>query len=49
LGRENDLARAADLMQVRVDYLHEIGHSDAGKRAAEVAALRARIADAARD
>jgi tetratricopeptide (TPR) repeat protein len=49
LEKEGDLTRAADLMQVHVDYLREIGHPDAEKRAAAVEALRARIADAARD
>jgi tetratricopeptide (TPR) repeat protein len=49
LEKEGDLTRAADLMQVCVDYLLEIGHPDTEKRAARVAALRARIADAARD
>jgi tetratricopeptide (TPR) repeat protein len=47
--KEGDLARAADLMQVRVDYLREISHPDAEKCSARVAALRAHIADAARD
>ncbi len=42
---EENLARAADLMQAYVDYLREIGHPDAEKRAARVAALRARIAE----
>jgi tetratricopeptide (TPR) repeat protein len=45
IEKEGDLARATDLMQVLVDYQHEIGHPDAEKHAAEVAALRARIAE----
>ncbi len=49
LEREGDLTRAADLMQAAVDYQREIDHPDAEKHAAHVAALRARIADAARD
>ena len=40
---EGDLGRAADLLQVRVDYERSIGHPDAEKHAAHVAALRARI------
>ena len=36
---------AADLMQVCVDYEREIGHPDAEKDAAHLAALRARIAE----
>ncbi len=43
--KEGDLARAADLMQVLVEFEREIGHSDAEKRAARVAAIRARIAE----
>lgn len=39
-----DLARAADLMQICVDYEREIGHPDTEKDASYVAALRARIA-----
>jgi tetratricopeptide (TPR) repeat protein len=49
LEKEGELARAADLMQVCVDYELEIGHPDAEKLAAAVEALRARIADPARD
>jgi len=45
IEKEGDLARAADLMQVCVDYEREIGHPDAEKAAAQVAALRARIAE----
>jgi tetratricopeptide (TPR) repeat protein len=45
IEKEGDLARAADLMQVRVTYLTELGHPDAEKAAADVAALRARIAE----
>ena len=40
----NELARSAELMQVLVDFEWEIGHPDAEKDAAEVAALRARLA-----
>ena len=40
-----DLVGAADLMQTRVDYLRELGHSDADKSAAIVASLRAIITD----
>jgi tetratricopeptide (TPR) repeat protein len=49
LEREGDLAQAADLMQFCVDYELEIDHPNAEKDAAYLAALRARIADAARD
>jgi tetratricopeptide (TPR) repeat protein len=49
LEKEGEFARAADLMQVLVDYELEIGHPYAEKDAAYVAALRARIADPARD
>ena len=49
LEGEGDLTRAADLMQVCVDYEIEIGHSAVEQHAAYVEALRARIADAARD
>jgi tetratricopeptide (TPR) repeat protein len=45
IEKEGDLARAADLMQVLVDYEREIGHPDAEEHAADVAALRARIAE----
>ena len=45
LEERGDFAGAADLMQIRVDYDREIGHPDAEKHAAEVAALRARIAE----
>ena len=46
LAYENlgDLSRAAESMQVCVDYEREIGHPDAEKHAARVAALRARLA-----
>ncbi|HEY0553913.1 MAG TPA: tetratricopeptide repeat protein [Thermoanaerobaculia bacterium] len=44
LEREGDLARAAELMQILVDYERENGHMDTEKHAAEVEALRARIA-----
>jgi tetratricopeptide (TPR) repeat protein len=44
LEEQGDLDLAAGLMQVRVDYLREINHPDAEERAAEVEALRARIA-----
>jgi tetratricopeptide (TPR) repeat protein len=49
LEREGDLTQAADLMQFCVDYELEIDHPNAEKDAAYLAALRARIADAARD
>jgi tetratricopeptide (TPR) repeat protein len=49
LEKEGDLARASDLIRVQVDYLREIGHADAEKAAAQAAALRDRIADAARN
>ncbi len=42
--QESDLARAADLMQVCVDYERSIDHPAAEPRAAHIAALRARIA-----
>ncbi len=45
IEKEGDLALAAELMQVRVDYEREIGHPDAEEHAAEVATLRARIAE----
>jgi len=44
MAKKGDLIRAADLMQGRVDYEREIGHADAEKNAADLAALRARIA-----
>ncbi|HEX4494278.1 MAG TPA: tetratricopeptide repeat protein [Thermoanaerobaculia bacterium] len=44
LGEEGDLVCAAELMQAMVDYEREIGHPDAEKDAAQVEALRARIA-----
>ena len=47
LEKEGDLGRAADLMQIRVDYDSEIGHPNAEKDAAAVTALRARIAEKA--
>ncbi|MEO7418530.1 MAG: tetratricopeptide repeat protein [Thermoanaerobaculia bacterium] len=45
LERLGDLTQAADLMQVWVDYQHEIGHSDAEIHAAQLEALRARLAE----
>jgi tetratricopeptide (TPR) repeat protein len=39
-----ELARAAKLMQVLVDFERQVGHSDAEKHAAEVEAIRARLA-----
>jgi tetratricopeptide (TPR) repeat protein len=42
--RQAHLARAAELMQVYVDYLRELGHPEAEKRAAYVAQLRQRLA-----
>lgn len=41
--RAGDFARGADLMQIRVEYEQSIGHPDAEKHAALVAALGARI------
>ena len=40
LCEESDPGRAAELMQVRVDYEREIGHPDAEKHAERVAVLR---------
>lgn len=45
LEKVGDLQRALDLMQLSVDYDREIGHPNAEKHAAEVSALRARIAE----
>jgi len=45
IEQEGDFARAAGLMQILVDYLRELGHPDADKRAVRVAALRTRIAE----
>jgi tetratricopeptide (TPR) repeat protein len=45
LEKEGHLEKAAELMQVCVNYEREIGHPDAEKDAAEVEALRARIAE----
>jgi tetratricopeptide (TPR) repeat protein len=42
---EGDLVRAADSMQVLVDFELEIAHADAEKDAARVEALRARISE----
>jgi hypothetical protein len=44
LEKEGDLARAAELMQMCVDFLREIAHPDAEKRAARLAQLRQRLA-----
>ena len=44
LEQEGELGRAVDLMQVSANYERSIGHSDAEKHAAYLAALRARIA-----
>ena len=44
LAKQGDLARAAELMQVRVDFLTEIGHRDAEKRAARLAEVRQQLA-----
>ena len=41
--KAGDLAHAIELMQVCVDYERELGHPDAEKSAAHVAALRARL------
>lgn len=43
--KSGDLARGLDWMKIRTDYDFEIGHPEAEKRAAYVAALRARIAE----
>ena len=43
LEKLGELGRAAALMQVRVDYLREIGHPEAEEAAAEVEALRGRM------
>ena len=42
-AKQGDLARAVDAMQALVDFMREIGHADAAKRAAVVAELRARM------
>ena len=42
-GKLGDLSRAADLMQVLVDYEREIGHAYAERHSAYLAALRARL------
>jgi hypothetical protein len=42
--RQGDLARAAELMQVLVDLERDLGHADADKDAATVAAIRADLA-----
>jgi tetratricopeptide (TPR) repeat protein len=44
LEKQGNLTRAAELMQVNVDFLREIGHLDAEKRAALLAELRQRLA-----
>jgi hypothetical protein len=44
LEKQGDLARAAKLMQVYADYLLEIGHPDAEKRASYLAEVRQRLA-----
>jgi tetratricopeptide (TPR) repeat protein len=44
LERQGDLARAAELMQVNMSYLREIGHPDAEKRAARLEQLRQHLA-----
>jgi hypothetical protein len=41
--QQGDLSRAAELMQVYVDYLREIGHTDAEKRAEQLAGVRGRM------
>jgi tetratricopeptide (TPR) repeat protein len=43
LYEDTDPARAADLMQICVDYEHEIGHPDAEPDAQRVRAIRARL------
>jgi len=42
---EGDLARAAELMQVCVDFERELGHPDAEAHAAQVEAIRQRLAE----
>jgi hypothetical protein len=44
-AKQGDLKRAVELMQVCVDFEREIGHTDAEKHGANVAALRQRLAD----
>jgi tetratricopeptide (TPR) repeat protein len=44
LAEQGDLARAVELMQVYVDFLREIGHPDAEKRAVRLEELRRRLA-----
>lgn len=41
--RQGNLARAIELMQVRVDYEREIGHLKAGERAERLAEVRSRL------
>ncbi|MGI8588543.1 MAG: ATP-binding protein [Chloroflexia bacterium] len=43
LEQQGDLARAAELMQVRVDYEREIGHAAAEQHAAQLEQLRTRL------
>jgi len=43
LYKENDPARAVELMSVRVAYEREIGHPDAEAHARRVAEIRARM------
>jgi tetratricopeptide (TPR) repeat protein len=43
LAEEGEVARAVELMQVKVNYEREIGHADAEKHAAEVDELRKRL------
>ena len=43
-AQEGDLARAAELMQVRVDLLRELGDADAEKLAERLEAIRKRLA-----
>ncbi|HQV68647.1 MAG TPA: tetratricopeptide repeat protein [Thermoflexales bacterium] len=40
---QGNLVRAAELMQVRVDFLRGIGHPDADEAAADVAGIRAKL------
>lgn len=44
LEKQGNLAQAAELMQVNVDFLSEIGHPDAEKHAALLAQLRQQLA-----
>lgn len=43
LEEQGELARAVELMQVRVHYLHTIGHPEAVQRAAELERLQQQL------